>query len=490
MPETAPAYDIGEDLDDHDLIGETVSRLAALSPIQFDQVKKEEAERLGCGVTALTKEVRAARKASPGGALFPEIQPWPDPVDGDDLLHQIATAARKYIVLPPHGAELIALWAFHAHCTSAFFHSPRLAVMAPERRCGKSVVLDFLEALVPRPVKTENLSVAVLFRVCEEFSPTVLADEVDGYLKTNPELASMFNAGHKRGGKALRCEGDDNQVKVFNVFGPCALAGIGTLSPALGDRCISLTMRRATKDERPQPFRSDRAEHEHELARMCARWAADNIDTLKTLDPPMPGWMFNRVCDNWRPLFAVSEICGGGWPELAINAAARLEAVTDAASYREMLLADIAVMFDDIGLSVISSDELVSKLADIETRPWGEYGRVRKPISKVQLANLLRPLGVSPGTVRIGTSTAKGYRLDQFTDVFARYTPTETSHRHNPQNSGPNRGFRNVTSDSHVTDQNRRKDAEALACDGVTDRGGGCGENTPDSPHGDGVWEH
>ena len=39
-----------------------------------------------------------------------------------------------------------------------------------------------------------------------------------------------------------------------------------------------------------------------------ARFVADNIDTFEASDPKLPECAFNRLADNWRPLFAIAEI--------------------------------------------------------------------------------------------------------------------------------------------------------------------------------------
>jgi putative DNA primase/helicase len=47
-----------------------------------------------------------------------------------------------------------------------------------------------------------------------------------------------------------------------------------------------------------------------------------------------------------------------------------------------------------------------------------------RPLSKHQLATLLRPLKIQPRTIRFSsTKTLKGYELAQFEDAFARYLP-------------------------------------------------------------------
>src|SRR5262249_13380565 len=157
-----------------------------------------------------------------------------------------------------------------------------------------------------RPLPTENLTAAVLFRVVEKRKPTVLADECDTWLHDNEELRGMFNAGHRRGGQALRCEGDSHEVQAFRVYGPAVLCGIGALPGTLHDRSIVIRLVRAKPGEVLARFDSRRTEEETELCRKLARWTADNFSRLETADPELPETAFNRLADNWRPLFAIA----------------------------------------------------------------------------------------------------------------------------------------------------------------------------------------
>src|SRR5947207_12929666 len=113
---------------------------------------------------------------------------------------------------------------------------------------GKSVTAwpaacsTVIASLVPRPVRTENLTAPVLFRLVDQHQPTLLLDEVDSYLHQAEELRGLLNAGHKRGGCAYRCEGEGNAVRSFKAFAPAALAGIGSLPRTLADRSISILL--------------------------------------------------------------------------------------------------------------------------------------------------------------------------------------------------------------------------------------------------------
>jgi hypothetical protein len=71
-------------------------------------------------------------------------------------------------------------------------------------------------------------------------------------------------------------------------------------------------------------------------------------------------------------------------------------------------------------------------------RPWAEWGRRRKPISQNQVARLLKPFGIVPGSIRLpDKSTPKGYLLKQFIEAFASYVPIPPDpDRHNATTIG------------------------------------------------------
>ena len=456
---------------------ETIKRLAALPTHEYERCRKAEAKRLDMRTSVLDKEVKSARPQDDEGndLGLVEPDPWPKKVDGDDLLNRIVGGLCRHVVMPPHVAETVALWCIHAHTFEAWQHTPRLAIGAPEKGCGKSLLLDVIACLVPRALQTDSLSEAVAFRLAESHRPIFLIDECDTHLGSkNPDdgLRGILNSGHAKGKRALRCVGDDNAVKGFNTFTPVALAGIGALPPTLADRSVRIILHRRRVDEHIDDFRSDRAEHLKALASQAARWAADNKDVLWRLDPVMPGGLYNRRADVWCPLIAIADVAGGAWPERARQAAASLEssAADESESITVMLFGDIRVAFERHGDSKMPSAKLAEYLNDMEDRPWPEYGRGRKPITTVQIARLLKRHAISPGTIRIDDRTSKGYRRDQFENAFTRYLPQfEPSQRHNPQNSAENWPSQGVTSGPNVTGRNPPKPAVALGCDGVTD---------------------
>jgi hypothetical protein len=65
-------------------------------------------------------------------------------------------------------------------------------------------------------------------------------------------------------------------------------------------------------------------------------------------------------------------------------------------------------------LAEVSSKRLVDELARIESGPWAEWGKGRKPITQNALARLLKPHNVSPTDVGPEHARRKGYRRVQF----------------------------------------------------------------------------
>lgn len=417
---------------------ENFIRLAALSPAEYDRQRQAEADKLGIRCSTLDGEVSKWRpeneNLAQGGTVdFQPVEPWPQPVDGTDLLNQVVAVIRRYIALPPHATEVLALWIAHVHVFDAFIHTPRLNLYSPEKGCGKTTVLDLLAALIPRPLRTESITPAVLFRLVDQFNPALLLDEVDTYLPDSDELRALLNAGHKRGAKAYRCEGDRHEVRGFNAFAPAVLAGIGTLPGTLHDRSIIIRLIRAKPGEVVARFDSRRTLAETELCRKLARWTSDHRSQLESIDPTMPEGAFNRHADNWRPLFAIAQTAGGDWPTRASAAFNEMTAADsmDDHGVGAAILADIRTIFENTGTDRLASAHIADVLAAMDGKPWPEF-KQGKPITTNQIARLLRRFKIHSRTIRLDDAvTAKGYYLVDFDDAFSRFLPASPVSKRN-----------------------------------------------------------
>jgi hypothetical protein len=279
----------------------------------------------------------------------------------------------------------------------------------------------------------------------------------------------------------LRVLGEKNELREFGIFGAVAFARNGRLPDDLEQRSIIIEMQRRRSDEPLADLRDDRCEPLQQIARMCARWSEDVTGEIGGIDPDM-GTLINRDADNWRPLFAIADLCGEDWPE-RIRAAAAILTPRESESTGPMLLADIKAVYDGKGADRLASADLCEALAAMEGRPWPEWraskGASPKPITPNQLARLLKPFGIAPtGTIRVGNRTAKGYYLHQFAEAFERYlTPegvNQPSQRHNPTAAGTSDISEPSQADPDVTVEKCEKPLGPNGCDGVTvEKGGG-----------------
>lgn len=355
--------------------------------------------------------------------LFVKTEPWPDEVDGAELLHSMAAVFRKYLSLPDRADIGMSLWVVHAWCFDVFNVSPFLFFNSPEKRCGKSSALSVLRNLVPRPLSTGNASPAAIFRSIQEFAPVLIIDEADTFLKLNDELNGILNAGHtKSGAFVLRTEGESFKPVCFSVWCPKIVAGIGHQKGTLEDRSIIIPMRRKASGEKVARLKADRLFDELEpLRRKCYRWVEDNLAALNDADPHTPETINDRAADNWRPLLAIAGLAGGDWPELAISAALTLSGggETDSDSYGVQLLADIQGYFREEKTDKVQTDGLVKHLTSLEDRPWAEL-KHGKPMTPNGLARLLKKFLIKPRQFWNGAKE-RGYLLEDFEETFSRY---------------------------------------------------------------------
>ena len=266
-----------------------LERLARFAPLDYERGRKTAAEKLGIKRLALLDSLVRAKRVELGldggdgmqgrPVEFSELVPWPEPVNGADLLDGLAKAIRAHVVMTNAARDTGALWTVHSHLTNCFLVSPRLGVCSPVKGCGKTTLLDVLGCLVHRSLPTANLTPAAIFRVIESHHPTLLIDEADTFLRDNDELRGVLNSGHRKGGSVLRIVGDEHAPRAFATYSACAIALIGVLPDTLHDRALIINLKRRLPSEKLTPFRSDRTEH---LELLAARRPGGPRTTLKS----------------------------------------------------------------------------------------------------------------------------------------------------------------------------------------------------------------
>ena len=115
------------------------------------------------------------------------------------VVENLARYISDYVVLSDESVLVLAVWTIAAHLIEEFDRFPHVAVTSPEKRCGKTTLLDVLYQIVPKPRPTTNISPAALYRVIELDRPTLLIDESQSITgrgaQSNPMIREILNAG-------------------------------------------------------------------------------------------------------------------------------------------------------------------------------------------------------------------------------------------------------------------------------------------------------
>lgn len=355
------------------------------------------------------------------------VAPWMSPVEGDALLDALHDTIRTYVIADDCYVTAMVLWIVHTYCYHQFHYSPLLLINAPERACGKSVALGLIAELAHSPFESANITVAALFRIIEMYGPTVLIDEADTFLESNPEMAGILNKGYEHRGVVVRVEtiGDRLQPVPYRVFGPKAIAGIAMerrLADATLSRCVRVQMRRKVQGETVQRLRSaDRQKFNHMRSQMH-RFVKDSQQELAKGHTDMPSELSDREQDNWEPLFTVARCAGPHWLAKAREAALSIKGSTEEPqSMTNSLLADIREVLPGRQVLYIPSAKLLELLTNDPEMGWSTYNR-GSPLTVRQLAKSLGAYGIRSKTVRMPSGlTPKGYEIREFEEVFKRY---------------------------------------------------------------------
>jgi uncharacterized protein DUF3631 len=341
------------------------------------------------------------------------------------LLDEVHAALTRYVILPtPEAADAVALWIAATHAQTAWQTATRLVITAPEKRCGKSRLLDVVEATCYHPLITVNISPAALVRSIGDDPPTLLLDESDTVFgkkagDNHEDLRGIINAGHQQNRPYVRWDATTRQPEHCPTFAMAALAGIGSMPDTIEDRAVMVRMRRRAPGETVRPYRNRRdAPPLHALRDRLTAWVRGHLDELTDAEPDMP--VEDRAADNWEALIAVADLAGGEWPERARQACKVLtNAAEEDTTIGIRLLADLRTVFGEA--DAMHGATILDALHQMDEAPWADwYGR---PLNARDLAKVLKPYGVSSVDVKQDGINRKGYRREQLHDAWSRYLP-------------------------------------------------------------------
>jgi hypothetical protein len=161
--------------------------------------------------------------------------------------------------------------------------------------------------------------------------------------------------------------------------------------------------------------------------------AAVDLDTVK-----LPEALNDRARNCWEPLAAIAGLAGLIWTDLVQGAATRLSAAADESDgIGVRLLGDMRRVFEYARKEKLLSVTICEALAalDDDTAQWARWHRharedADRRIQPTDLARLLKPFGVQPRQIKIGSQGGKGYHYADLADALERYVgdpPAETA---------------------------------------------------------------
>ena len=410
---------------------------ADLSIGDFGRIQKVLAESLKIGTRALGAMVKQAREsiksdtdASDNAYPFESetLEPWEEPVDGEELFKEIVTVVTRYVILSDAQAISVATWIIFSYGFRAMRICPQLLVISPSKRCGKTTLLEVILCLSFRALPAANISSAAVFRAIEAWAPTLLIDEADTFMHrgSNDEITGILNSGHNKNlayvVRTQEVNGKHQPVR-FSTFCPKVIAMIDAPSDTIIDRSIVIKLRRKLASQMVDALAIDSTERFKDIRRRLIRWINDNIGIIEYNPSALPVMGNDRARQNWGVLAAFAKALGNNAYTALLAAAAELADTSETEENIEVdLLVDIREIVSTTKADFIQSGVLVTQLVKLPHRPWSEINK-GKPLNENRLARLVKPFDIHPEKYRDGVKTIRGYTVKVLQQVFERYIP-------------------------------------------------------------------
>jgi hypothetical protein len=334
-------------------------------------------------------------------------EPWDEPVDAEGLLEQIIDRIKKEVIVEEHQYLVAGIWTMFTWVHPQMEFSPRLYITAPTSECGKTSFLEVIAKMVRRPLTSDNISPASIFRLCENYHPTFCLDEAHDQLE-NPDFWLVVKSGHTPDHPAIRCEPKSFEPQIFDVFAPKLLAGIGRANAQIMSRSIVIEMER--NDGKVD--RSTRASDPVfvDIRRKLERWSIDCGD-LRTIHLPDDAAVKRRARDNWESLYRVARAISDETAEQLLACAT--EFGDEQEDYATYLLESLRKLYKERDKlkkegGFLGSTTIVEELNKDKQAPW--YAKSDKGLTPHGLASRLRRYKVKPDQVRINDEiVVRGY---------------------------------------------------------------------------------
>lgn len=367
--------------------------------------------------------------------IFETVQPHPEPVIVADLLADIEGVVNRHVVLKPEAATALAVWILHTYVFELRDTVAYVAIESPEKRCGKTTLLSVLAAMAHRPLIASNLTIGALFSVIDVCRPTLFIDEADTFLAGNGTMRGIINSGNTwRSAYVLRLaqskpkRGSDDTVRPpengesgfrkFSCWCPKVIAMIGQAPDTIADRSIVVPMSRKLTSEACAPLTELKAD---DIKAKCVRFALDFGPEIAGAGKIRGQGLNDRAVDTFDPLYVIARMAGEGWEQKLHAAALALSSGAQEQSSRTELIKDILSAFMLSGQEKLFSRDLADILRNDQGRKT--LSLESSSLNEFRISQILRPYGIRPRNVRIGSRVGKGYDLMELFDAFKRYIP-------------------------------------------------------------------
>jgi hypothetical protein len=231
-------------------------------------------------------------------------EPWTDPVDAVALFSEIEDRIMSEVVTSAAKRSVCALWVMFSWVHEQMDFSPLLYITGPTKECGKTSLARVIAKMAKRPLSSDSISPAALFRLCELYHPSFILDEVQD-ISLESDFWLVLKAGHTPDKPAIRCHATTNQPEEFDTFCPKLVSGIGLAGGSqILSRSIIIEMERKGLEKLARPLKPNDPAY-IDLRRKLARWAADVGDLSRFSLPEEAGLRLRNV-DNWEMLYRVA----------------------------------------------------------------------------------------------------------------------------------------------------------------------------------------
>jgi hypothetical protein len=355
----------------------------------------------------------------------------------ESLIAGVMKFVADYIVMSEPERLVVACWVVPTHLMEVWDLFPHLAITSPEKRCGKSTLLELLGWVVFEPQFATNIAPAAMYRLIQKLKPTLLMDEAQSLQRHGSEASEvtreLINGSISKSGKVIRCIGKNHEPATFSIYCPKVIAMIGEPDGILADRCFPVRLKRKSKADVVKRCRSKEVGGVGlKLNEWIQGWVEKHkTDVASTYEKLEPFDIDNdRMADLLLPLQAILKVNGEeGFLELLKGYAEGLgerDRRQESQSQGVRLLAACREIFSSRPpwVSFLGTNDLIDELKKREEEPWGTF-RYGKPINPEGLAKLLGPYDIKSG--RNKDQSARGYFKADLQKAWDLYLPPDPS---------------------------------------------------------------